>query len=56
MTSLPRSAAYYDGNAADHAGRYASLRFEDVHTQIIDAVPAPPASVLEMAGVSKLQR
>jgi 2-polyprenyl-3-methyl-5-hydroxy-6-metoxy-1,4-benzoquinol methylase len=54
MTSLPASAAYYDRHAAGHAARHASVRFEDVHAQIIGTLPALPASVLDVgAGMGR---
>lgn len=48
MTSRPASAAYYDRDAAGHARRYGSVRFEDVHAPIIAALPPPPGEVLDV--------
>lgn len=52
--SLPASAAYYDRDAAGHALRYGSVRFEDIHAQILGALPPAPGDVLDVgAGIGR---
>ena len=48
MSSRSASVKFYDQNAAAHAARYSSTRFEDVHTETLAYLPAPPARVLDV--------
>ncbi len=48
MTSIP----YYEQHAARLAGQYESLAFEDVHAGLLDALPAPGGTVLDVGAGS----
>jgi SAM-dependent methyltransferase len=47
-----KSTALYDRRARTLADRYESIRFEEVHAAILDLLPKPPATVLDVGAGS----
>jgi SAM-dependent methyltransferase len=47
-----KSTAFYDRKADSLVKRYESMSFEDVHHSILDLIPHPPASVLDVGAGS----